>query len=102
MKLYHGSNLAVESPRIIHSNRTLDFGCGFYLTSDYEQAAKWAKLTTLRRSTGSPTITVFEVDDSFQGLSILKFDAANADWLQFITANRTNKSINWWRRRFCF
>lgn len=89
MHLFHGSNIAVENPKIIPSNRALDFGSGFYLTSDYEQAAKWAKLTCLRRGNGVPTVSVFEIDDSYSKLNVLKFDSANADWLKFITANRT-------------
>jgi len=40
MKLYHGSNVAVKNLEIIQINRKLDFGTGFYLTSDYEQAKK--------------------------------------------------------------
>lgn len=44
MILYHGSNVKVEQPKIIVSNRTLDFGAGFYITSDENQAMKWAKL----------------------------------------------------------
>ena len=42
MKLYHGSNVVVENPQLIPSKRLLDFGEGFYLTSDLEQARKWA------------------------------------------------------------
>ena len=38
MVLYHGSNIEVKEPKIIKSKRLLDFGTGFYLTSDYEQA----------------------------------------------------------------
>ena len=34
--LYHGSNIEVKEPKIIESKRLLDFGTGFYLTSDYE------------------------------------------------------------------
>ena len=34
MELYHGSNISVEKPKIIQSERALDFGEGFYLTSD--------------------------------------------------------------------
>lgn len=93
MRLYHGSNTAVEKPRIIVSNRTLDFGVGFYLTSDYDQAAKWAKSTTLRRGSGVPTVTVFEFDDTSNNLNFLKFKTANHDWLKFITSNRTNSSL---------
>ena len=40
MILYHGSNVEVKNPKIIQSKRLLDFGTGFYLTSDYEQAKK--------------------------------------------------------------
>ena len=45
MKLYHGSNLEIKNPQILESDRKLDFGTGFYLTSSYEQAEKWAILT---------------------------------------------------------
>lgn len=38
MYLYHGSNMKVETPQLILSNRTLDFGSGFYTTSDELQA----------------------------------------------------------------
>lgn len=49
MLLYHGSNLAVERPRLLARTRALDFGAGFYLTIDPDQAARWARTTVLRR-----------------------------------------------------
>ena len=49
MKLYHGSNIAVKNPSILASDRKLDFGSGFYLTSNFEQAERWAELTAERR-----------------------------------------------------
>lgn len=57
MNLYHGSNLEVREPKIIPSKRLLDFAVGFYLTSDFEQARKWAIRTTNIRKTGQPTKT---------------------------------------------
>ena len=45
MILYHGSNLKVREAKLIPSKRFLDFGMGFYLTSDVEQAKKWAVRT---------------------------------------------------------
>lgn len=48
MLLYHGSNITVQNPQIIESDRRLDFGKGFYLTSSYEQASRWAELTLKR------------------------------------------------------
>lgn len=43
MKLYHSSEVAVEHPDTIHSRDFLDFGKGFYLTSIYEQAVRYAE-----------------------------------------------------------
>ena len=91
MILYHGSNVAIEHPRLIRHLRTLDFGAGFYLTSDYAQAARWAQLTTKRRQVGSPLVSVFDVDDlAYWQLKILSFTAPSVDWLRFISANRRN------------
>lgn len=91
MLLYHGSNVAVESPKIIASDRKLDFGTGFYLTSSYEQAEKWAQLTVRRRNDGIPTITVYELDDeSLDGLKIRRFNGADLEWLRYVSANRKN------------
>lgn len=94
MKLYHGSNVSVESPAIIPSNRALDFGCGFYLTSDYEQAAKWAKLTVLRRNSGEATVTVYDFSDTDECLRTLHFSSADSEWLRFVVANRTGKDCS--------
>jgi hypothetical protein len=34
MIIYHGSDVAVPEPKIMAANRLLDFGEGFYTTSD--------------------------------------------------------------------
>ena len=91
MKLYHGSNMAVYEPQILISDRKLDFGTGFYLTSSLEQAERWANLTAERRGTGVPTISVYEFDEAkLTELKILKFEKANKKWLDFVVANRDN------------
>ena len=93
--LYHGSNMEVCEPRIIQSKRLLDFGTGFYLTSDFEQAKKWAVRTTARREEGVPTISVFSIEEcEIQKLKSLIFDAANKEWLRYISLNRTDKSAD--------
>ena len=33
--VYHGSNVEVREPRIIKPSRTLDFGNGFYTTTNH-------------------------------------------------------------------
>jgi hypothetical protein len=37
LKLFHGSYMIVKEPRIITPERMLDFGAGFYATTDSEQ-----------------------------------------------------------------
>lgn len=46
MILYHGSTDIVEKPEIRKSSSNLDFGDGFYLTTSFEQAERWAKVKT--------------------------------------------------------
>lgn len=92
MILYHGSNVEVKKPLIIKSKRLLDFGGGFYLTSEYEQAKKWAVRTTARRAEGRPTISVYNVDDEkLKKLSLLVFEKADKEWLRYISIYRTDK-----------
>lgn len=43
MLVYHGSVEVVENPEIRESDRTLDYGSGFYTTTSYEQAVAWVK-----------------------------------------------------------
>lgn len=91
MLLYHGSNVTVEKPNIIQSERTLDFGTGFYLTTDFEQAKRWAILTTSRKKEGIPTVNVFEIEDKVN-LKVLKFNGPDKECLEFVTNNRKNKN----------
>ena len=90
MLLYHGSNMVVREPKILKSQRYLDFGYGFYMTSDFEQASKWAVRTAARRETGKPTISVFEISNDYvDELSVLTFARPDERWLRYITAHRT-------------
>lgn len=94
MTLYHGSNVKVETPKIIKSDRALDFGTGFYLTTDIDQAKKWAKVIKERRKTRSAIVSVFELaEDDVSKLSVLRFNSANKEWLEFVANNRKNNVI---------
>jgi len=48
MKVYHGSTEIVEYPLILDTQRLLDFGKGFYTTTNQEQAEKWALIKQKR------------------------------------------------------
>lgn len=87
MYLYYGSNIKVVNPKIVNSKRSLDFGKGFYLTTDLEQAKKWARLITKRRGKGIATVSVFNYDSDNE-LKILKFATPNIKWLKFVSYHR--------------
>lgn len=95
MLLYHGSNIEFSKPQILESDRRLDFGKGFYLTSSFEQAKRWAELTVKRRGSGKETVSVFEFDEnSVSDLKILHFTQAQKEWLEYVTMNRKNQTIS--------
>jgi len=91
MLLYHGSNMVVEKPRLIEQTRGLDFGPGFYLTTDEKQAARFSKIIANRRKTDSSIVSVynFDMETAEKTLSIYRFNSADAEWLRFVTENRT-------------
>ena len=89
MILYHGSNIAVTEPHLLKAQRSLDFGKGFYTTSDFHQAESWAKRKTVLRSFGSPCVTCYDVDEmKLAALKILRFPKANKAWLDYVTGYR--------------
>lgn len=84
--------MGVREPQIIKSRRLLDFGIGFYLTSDFEQAKKWALRTTNRRGEGVPSISLFGVEPAeMEKLETLIFETADKEWLKYVSANRTGQ-----------
>ena len=92
MTLYHGSNVAVETPKLMPMARALDFGRAFYLTSDLEQAAKWARTSVLRRGDGVAIVSAYAVDEIRLGaLRVLRFDGPTVDWLRFVSRNRNER-----------
>ena len=90
MILYHGSNLTVSEPKLVMQNRFLDFGYGFYTTTNKMQAIGFADKVTKRRKEGIPTVSIYELDETsaFEECSILRFDTPNEAWLDFVSENR--------------
>jgi hypothetical protein len=96
MRLYHGSTLAVDTPRIIMTEQGRDFGAGFYTTGIKEQAIRWAKRKTLmekrRNSAAKAIVSIYEFDEiHYQDLRVIHFPEPSADWLGMVCACRSNK-----------
>ena len=90
MTLYHGSHLEIAKPDLLHSRPNVDFGCGFYVTPLYEQAAKWCGKFKRRGKNG--IISWYAYDERREDeLKTLKFDSYSEEWLDFILNCRSGK-----------
>jgi hypothetical protein len=95
MILYHGSDVRVAAPKLLKNQRTLDFGKGFYMTSDLDQATKWAKRTAARLRRTEAFVSVYRADDEeLSQLRVLRFHNPDVYWLRFVVANRTGRTLD--------
>lgn len=93
--LYHGSYAQVENIDLDRCVPGKDFGRGFYLTTDYEQARKFVALSVrkYKADTGKEVnggyVSTFKVNTPHV-LQFHVFEDADEDWLHFVAANRRN------------
>jgi len=64
MILYHGSNTDIAEIDLSVSKVGKDFGCGFYLSADKEQALELAARKTEQLGVGTPMLNSYEFDES--------------------------------------
>lgn len=95
MIVYHGSNLVVETPKLVVQNRFLDFGYGFYTTTNKIQAVSFAEKVYKRKNEGIKTVSIYEVDEEklFAECSVLKFYSPDEAWLDFVSENRSGNYL---------
>ncbi len=95
IRLYHGSNVAIEMIDLSRSKRGKDFGQGFYLNANPDQAMEMATRTTRFLNEGNPTLSCFEFDAdkaTNNGLNIKVFPDYSEEWAEFVVMNRNNNS----------
>ena len=95
IRLYHGSNVAIEQIDLSRSKRGKDFGQGFYLNANPDQAMEMAARTTRFLNEGTPTLSCFEFDEdeaTKNGLNIKVFHDYSEEWAEFVVMNRKNNS----------
>ena len=91
MILYHGSNTDIAEIDLSVSKVGKDFGCGFYLSADKEQALELAARKTEQLGVGTPMLNSYEFDESSlhgRGLSVLDFQEYSREWAEFVLMNR--------------
>ena len=94
MKLYHGSLESVSKPEIRESNRTLDYGKGFYATTSYKQAEDWVLRRSKEMNVSRGFVNVYEFDESaLRKMKSLSFNQPTEEWVDFVHQNRTVKGF---------
>jgi len=93
MILYHGSTVIVDEPKVLLSERLVDFGAGFYTTTNREQAIRWAQRVSTRRGIDDSIISQYEFDsvEAESKLRIIRFNEPDGVWLDFVCANRSGR-----------
>lgn len=90
MILYHGSNCNIAEIDLSKSKVGKDFGCGFYLSADEQQARELAERKTEQMGIGTPTLTVYSFDEKSlhnKEISVLVFQSYNKEWAEFVLMN---------------
>lgn len=92
MRLYHSSNVVVKAPDTLHSRNYLDFGRGFYLTTIYQQAVRYAQRFKRRRQQAFLNIYEFSMSDVSKW-RIMRFDSYDEAWLDFVAQCREGNDV---------
>ncbi len=88
MKVYHGSTELIKNPDVIHSYRPLDFGKGFYVTTNKEQAEIWAKRKSVITGAKKAVVNIYEMCEDFGALVCKNFGENVSEWIDFVCACR--------------
>ena len=94
IKLYHGSTVTVRKPSLRPGRPNADFGKGFYTTSSFEQAERWAHIKQERENTERAVVSVYEFDESLferPDLKLRNFSSADEPWLYFVADCRKSR-----------
>lgn len=89
MILYHSSNVSVEVPDTQHSRDDLDFGKGFYLTTNKEQAINYA--LRFQRRMQEAWLNFYELSYNSKEWKEKIFYSYDKEWLTFISECRAGR-----------
>ena len=92
MIVYHGSADVVKQPDVLHSYRALDFGKGCYVTTNYEQAERWAKRKADLLHKDKAYVNVYEMLDDDSAFKVKTFSKDLFEWIDFVCDCRDGKT----------
>lgn len=94
--LYHGSYAPIYDVDLNKCAKGKDFGRGFYLTEDIEQAKNFIRTSLIKaknigiipQDRDYGYVTVFRYRKSIDNIPCYNFNSANKEWLWFVSMNR--------------
>ena len=100
MLLYHGSYAEIKDIQLSECASGKDFGKGFYLTTAYDQAKKFVRLSVkwnktlgkIDEDTNIGFVNVYKVI-SLENINAHYFEGADVNWLHFVVGNRDNNLL---------
>lgn len=95
LKVYHGSYAIVDKPSLDMCRPGKDFGLGFYVTTDIDQAKRFVKLSVgkaqkngeVPKNIDKGYVNCYEIANLGK-ISHFEFSGANRDWLHCVAAHR--------------
>lgn len=94
--LYHGSTVNIEQIDLAKSRPNKDFGRGFYLSADRNQAWRMGEFKALTEG-GKPILNTYIFDERLltsDELRVLTFKGYTREWAEFIFLNRNSRYDN--------
>lgn len=96
MLLYHGSYTPVENIDLNKCDAGKDFGKGFYVTADKNQARNFIRTSLLKAKARKQIpdgqnfgyVTCYEYHNAIADIPVFEFADADKEWLWFIALNR--------------
>lgn len=92
LTLYHGSTVDIDYIDLTKSRPNKDFGRGFYLSADRQQALRMGEFKALTEG-GTPILNTYLFDEKVltsSELHVLTFNGYTREWADFIFLNRNN------------
>jgi uncharacterized protein YaiE (UPF0345 family) len=89
LTVYHASYAVIEAVDLSKCRKKNDFGQGFYVTTDKQQAAKFVKTAVRKNGKDLPKgfVNVYVLEDA-GSLGVYEFAATDQEWLHCVCGHR--------------
>ena len=88
--VYHGSYIEVRNPDLSKCKKGKDFGVGFYITTDRNQAIRFTKIVANRNGLSQGVLNIYKFSN-FENLNVYEFESTNVEWLNCVIGNRNKQ-----------